>query len=129
MSKVGLNPRNINIPSVIKENQTITGAFADLGDEIAVSEYTKLGIYIDLDINDSTGVVIQVLLRTKPGGDDYTHLTSSSYQWTLDDADGYYKIPDFDLNNLVNYVQIQVIATVPGASPGVIDKCEIVKAA
>ena len=123
--KVGLNQTNYAKGQAIATSQTVTGTFANLGDEINIRGFNKLGIFIDLDINNSTGVVIQVLLLNEPGGDQYTHLISSSYQWTLLDADGNYKLPDFELNGLANYAQLQVKATVLGATAAIIDRCYI----
>jgi hypothetical protein len=114
--------------ATVATTQTMTASFVDVGSEINVVGVEKLGIWIDLDINNSTDVVIQVLSKLVANGDEYSHIIPSSYSYTLPMADGFYKLPDFDTNRLMNYVQIQAKATVVGApAAAIIRSCKITK--
>lgn len=88
----------------------VDNTWVDQGSEIDCRTRTKLGIWVKLAVNDSTGNQIQFLSKhTSAGADEYVLDTSSSYQKTLGDSDikVFY---EFDVATKP-YVQIQTKAT------------------
>jgi hypothetical protein len=90
---------------------TVDDTWVDQGAEIDCTGYTKLGIWCNLTVNDSTGNQLQVLSKhTAAGSDEYILESSSSYQKTLGDSN--VKIVYiFETDADIPYVQIQTKAT------------------
>ena len=116
---------------LISSAQDLTGAWVDLGDELKVEYAQKIGLYINLDINDSVNARIRLLAKYESGGtDEYTFpiRTVSSSNVTVaaeyiefsSDADQK-MILSWDLDGLVKYIQIQVQAGTVGATAGQVD--------
>jgi hypothetical protein len=105
----------------ILENSDI-GAVNDTwknqGQPVAMNGLSKLGIFVKMTVNSSTGNYIQVL--TENGTTDYLLPVEDNYLKELGDAtiNLYY---EFETNGLVPSVQIQSKATLVGATEAVLD--------
>lgn len=121
--------------SLIAAAQNVTAAWVDLGPEIVVTPYTRILLWINLDINDSTNVRIRALGKLYENATleyNFPIRTVSSAVVTVDDefiefdvdADQQ-MILEVETNGLVPILQFQVQAGVAGAAPGQIDNAEI----
>lgn len=123
--------RTDGLPLIVS-NQTLTGSFADFGEEIATAGYNWLYVFLSITINDSSDVRIKALGKIEPSGAMETTLDHSQFSGTncsVGAADDYLEL-DADANqvialrirldNAVPYVQLQVAAGTAGASPAVI---------
>lgn len=63
------------------------GTWVDQGTEIDCRGFSKLGVYIDFTVSDSTTNKIQMLSKHSPAGTEYTKETASDYQKTIGDSD------------------------------------------
>lgn len=124
-------------PVSLATAQTITGAWADLGSEITTKGYNVIGLWIDLNINDSTNVRFRCLLKhTSAGADEFSLpiLTAGASSIAAEveyvelnvDADQKL-ILSWDLDCVVPYVQFQVMAGAAGASPGIVTTAYYIK--
>ena len=124
---------------VIATAQTLTAGFVDLGDEIDVKGFTSVGIFLDVNINDSLDLQIRIIGRTESGGaDDYllninsTSFTSAKIRYKTgfleleNDADQKIII-EIPTGNLIPFIQLQVKAGTLGASAGIITKALVSK--
>ena len=100
--------------NLLVSEQVLTNAYADLGEEIDCRNYDKIGIYVDSDVNDSTGIIIKSLARHTSGGSNYEIDGLSTVTLEATDTKKYY---EFEVG-AVMFLQLQVIATVVGASAG-----------
>lgn len=105
--------RYIDEETLVTE-QDLTAAYADFGSEIDMQGFNRLGVAVTADVNDSTGILLQVLGLMESSGTEYT--IDGAAVKTLPAADGsiYY---EFDVGTLP-FVKIQAMATVLGASAG-----------
>jgi len=98
--------------------QDLTATQDNLGSVIDVTGYTKIGIFIDEDVNDSLDVDLYVLGKHTSDG-TYTYEIdgiSSTTLWTTGASDGN-KYYEFDVG-AVPYLQLQAIAGTVGIIPG-----------
>lgn len=120
---------------LITTAQDLTSSWANLGKPISMANYRKLGLWLDVNINNSTGVLFRALplksLDSTATVYNFPIKWVSSSKVAIDDE-------NFELTNnadqkllvametdyLVPYVQIQVMATVVGATAGQIDVAE-----
>jgi len=119
--------------------QDLTAAFADCGPEIAMSGYNRLGVWLHIDINDSENVRIKALAKRASGGADEYEIAvmtknsdlitadNNAYTEFVNDEDQTVFI-EFEVGNMVPYVQLQVSTGVVGASAGQIDDAYISRA-
>ncbi|UCF50241.1 MAG: hypothetical protein JSU91_01815 [Thermoplasmatales archaeon] len=128
-NELGLNVLQTNFFSLIESPQDLTGDWADIGDEINLQGFGKLGVFLDLDINDSIDVEIRAVARFSSSGDNYTipnvFGVSGSYSFT--DADQKIQLI-FETSGVTPYIQLQVKSGTPGASVGNIASINIIKA-
>jgi hypothetical protein len=112
--------------------QNFTAAWADLGGEIRIYEksdkrhnFSTIGLFLNLDINDSTDLRIRALAKhTEAGADEYVlpiRTVSASdvkvedeYIEFNDDANQKVLI-EIDTSGLIQVVQFQIMAGVLGA--------------
>lgn len=138
---IDLASRRVDTPvALIAAAQNITNAWADLGPEIALSGYTRVSIWLSVDINDGYNVRVRCLGK---------HTAASALEYVMPilkpntATDGYFAIyaedeyielnDDMDQNimftwvveNTVPYVQFQIMAATPGANPAQIDDAQI----
>jgi hypothetical protein len=117
--------------------QAFTASWVDIGPEIDMNGYSKLGIFATLDINDSTNARIRALAKLDSGGTKEYNLQIKTtaaaaitienqyYEWNVDaDCETYLEV---ETNGLIPFIQLQIEAGAVGASAGQIDYCEITK--
>lgn len=123
--------------SILSAAQNLTTSWADLGAEISVVGYTHLGVWVEVDINDSTNVRIRALAKHTQGGSEEYELpilsvgasdiqVEDAYFEFGDDADQK-KLLKICTDNIIPFVQLQVQTGVAGASAGQIDTCYITR--
>ncbi len=117
--------------SLIAAPQALTANWVDLGDEQFVQGARHLGLYVDLDINDSTNARVRALAKLTDGGAlEYVlpirtvagaivQLEDQVLEFNVD-ADQQ-MVLSWELDGLVPRVQFQVQAGVVGAAAGQIE--------
>lgn len=129
-----INPqwtRYVGVSSLISSAQTLTGSFADLGNEINASGYKYVTLYLTIDINSSNDVRIKVLGKhTVAGSEEFVFdpdllnaadtTASTSYIEFDTDADqlATVRIP---VDNALPVLQIQASVGTVGATGADID--------
>jgi hypothetical protein len=132
--------RNVQTPvSILAAAQNFSAAWSDLGPELALQGYTRMGTWIKLTIHDSTNVRLRLLAKhTSAGTNEYMlPITATDVSGTpfnlkvqgeyveLDaDADQLILIK-WEVDNFIPFVQLQVMAEVAGAVPGHIDEAHV----
>lgn len=124
----------VNVQSLIAAAQDFTVAWVDLGAEIPVWGRTHIGLFLDLDVNDSLDMRIKVLYKhTLAHANEYdgpVKVLSASdckiepiyYEFNTDvDQKIYLSIP---LDGDVPFVQFQIQAGTAGATPGQVANAE-----
>lgn len=133
-----LDQKYVGPETLVGAAQDLTAAFADLGAEIPMSGYKKLGVWLTIDINDSENARIKALAKhTSGGSEEYNLPIESIAPDVITIQDEYYEFNDdsdqlvlltIETNNIVPYIQLQVEAGVVGGTAGQIDKAYITKA-
>lgn len=124
--------RNVATPvAIIPAAQVVTGAWADLGPEVPLQGYTKIGLWLNIDINDAQNLRVRVLLKhTSAGANEYplpitsVDVTGPPFSLRVQgeyvefdvDADQLMAM-NFDVYNWAPFVQFRVMAEVAGATP------------
>jgi len=87
-----------------------------------IASYSSVGVYLDLYVNDSTGVKIKVLVIPYEGADGYEILSGFGTSGVVTLANANQKTM-VDFTGLANVfaIQFKVMATVVGASAGIIN--------
>ena len=112
----------------IAENQVLSGSWADLGEVIDVKDIHNIALWLKLVIGDSADVQIRVMgMPTENSSDLYkmpiTEVTatkvniSPEYFEITNDADDNL-VFQIDTEDLLPFLQLQIKAGTPGASPG-----------
>ena len=111
--------------------QNFTGSWVDYGSEIDVLGITRLGLWLNLDVNDSNNMRVRVLAKHTTAGTDEYMLpikTVSSSDVKVEDeylefnADSDQKVLlSVELFKLVAYVQIQIQVGTVGSTAGQVD--------
>ena len=106
-------------PETLVTAQDLTDAYADFGAEIDMRGYTKLGVWVISDVNDSENVNLKALVKhTSAGTDEYEIEASGGVKalWTTgaSDSKAYY---EFNIG-AAPFVQLQAIAGTVGATAG-----------
>jgi len=99
---------------LLVSEQDLTSSYADFGSEIDMEGYNRLGLYIDLDVNDSTDIYFKILGLDEIGGTEYDLYDIDAKKLTETDGSYYY---EFDVDT-VRYVQVQAYAGTVGATAG-----------
>jgi len=98
--------------------QDLTASYADFGVEIDMIGYTKLGIWVTSDVNDSLDVTLKILAKhTSAGADEYEIDgvdTRTLWSTTVADFKKYYEVEI----GAVPIIQLQAIAGTVGATAG-----------
>lgn len=117
--------------------QDLTANWADYGSEISMQGFSRLGLFLTLDINDSLNVRVRVLAKhTNAGAEEYNLpiKTVSSTDVKIEpeyiefntDADQLV-ILEVDTNLIVPICQVQISAGTAGATEGQFDASYITK--
>ena len=105
-------------PETLISEQDLTDAYADLGSEINMEGYNRLGVFVKSDVNDSENVYLKVLGKHTSGSADEYEIDGTSVKtlWTSgsDDLKYYY---EFDIGTLP-IVQLQGYAVTTGSTEG-----------
>jgi hypothetical protein len=95
--------------------QTLTNAYAKIGtDRIDARHYTKIGVFVNSDVNDSTGIIVKAFAAQTLTGDLYEVDGLSSINLGATDEKKYYEFA----SGAIPFIELQVIATVVGATAG-----------
>jgi len=126
---------NLDWPGVIKGPeqlltgaQDLTGTWADLGDKLFVAGARSLGLWLDLDINNSQNARVRLLAiwEDDAAADEYVLPIRTVGASDVKVEDEYIEfnvdadqkmLLSWDLDGLVPRVQVQVMAGVLGAAP------------
>jgi hypothetical protein len=117
---------------LISAAQDFTAAWADLGPEIACFGKKELGIWLTIDINDSTDLQIRALPKHESGGTEEYQSVIETYSATdIQVAPGYWELSndadqlvllEYHLGYKIPYVQIQIKAgTLGGGTDAQVD--------
>ena len=112
---------------LIDSAQTLTADWADLGDLQAVLGARRIVLWLDVDQNDSLGLVVRYQI-TKRASDaayiDHVHYPGEE-EIGCDGIGVPYRIAvGWELNGLIPYIQFQVKVFTVGAIAGTIDAAE-----
>lgn len=117
--------------ALISAAQNLTGAWADLGSEVKTSGFQHLGLWLNVDINDSSDVRVRVLAKhTEAHADEFSLPIKTVGASSVAIEDEYFELTDdadqkiligVDLDGIVPVIQIQVMAGTLGATAGQID--------
>ncbi|MDX9797710.1 MAG: hypothetical protein RBT05_02520 [Bacteroidales bacterium] len=104
-------------PETLVTAKDLTDSYADFGAEIDMRGYTKLGVWVIADVNDSENVNLKTLVKhTSAGTDEYEIEASGGVKalWTTGASDfkTYY---EFTIG-AAPFVQLQAIAGTVGAT-------------
>ena len=103
------------IPLVTDED--LTASYADLGDEILTEGYSKVGIFLEADVNDSENATLKVLgLHETSGVEFEIDGVSVKTLWTTSATD-FNRYYEFE-TGVIPIVKLQAIAGTVGATPG-----------
>ena len=117
--------------TLISAAQNLTNAWADLGGEIETTGVNEIGVFLEVDINDSANVRARALCKTALAATNEFTLpiktvgasavsVEAEYMELNVDADQKILLP-FALSRLVPVVQIQIMAGTVGTTAGQID--------
>jgi hypothetical protein len=126
--------RRVTTPvPLIVAAQNFTNGWAALGPEISVDGFTRATLWVNVDINDTTDARIRCVGRAVSGGSDfelpiynpsvagaagtYVVLAEGEAIELNDDVDQKLVIT-WDIGNTIPFIQFQIYAAIPGASPG-----------
>lgn len=138
---IDLASRRVDTPvALIAAAQNFTNAWADLGPEIALSGYTRLTVWLTIDVNDGYNLRLRCLGKHTPGaGLEYVMPilkpdTTTAGAYVIYAEDEFIELTErvdqnmlftWTIENTIPYVQIQVMAVTPGADPAQIDGAHV----
>jgi len=118
--------------------QNLTGSWADLGDELDVEGAHFIGLFVNLDINDSANARVRLLAkRTSAGTDEYVLSIRTVGASDVKVEDEYVEfngdadqkmLLSWDLDGLVPFAQFQVQVGTVGSTAGQIDSAYVTTA-
>lgn len=110
------------------EAQSFTGGWVDYGSELSVDGAQTIAVWVDIDVNDTNNACIRLLAKhTQGGADEYVLPIKIETATVVNVEDEYFelitdedakRIINFTLDKIVPYVQFQIKAETPGATPG-----------
>lgn len=123
--------------TVTSSAQAFTTSWVDLGSEIETLGIESVGVWVDLDINNTNNPRIRAQAKLDAGGAAEYDLVIKTvgtadvkiedlyYEWNVD-ADQK-SLLQIDLDGLVPYIQLQIQCGTVGAAAGEIESCVITK--
>jgi len=122
---------------LIETPQDFTASWVNLGGQIRMEDFARLGAYLKIDINDTTDARIRAVCKTHRNDDtEYVlpirNVTASAVQIEdeyiefTDDADQNVVL-EVETKGLVPYIQLQIEAGDPGATEGQITKATVIQ--
>jgi len=121
--------------ALISAAQNLTGTWADLGEVIDVRDVDSLGLWLDLDINDSENARFRILaLSSETDSSPYSlpiravgfsdvKLEEEYFEFNVDQDQK--MLVEIEVSDLIQYIKVQVKAGTVGASAGQIDSAYI----
>jgi len=136
-----LNPvyaRYTDVETLVSSAQILqSGDFQDLGSEISCQGQNTIGVWLTIDINDAQNVRVRALAKhTSAGSEEYKLPIRTVSASNVKVEDEYIEFNEdvdqlmllgFDTDNIIPYVQLQVMAAYSGSPGGEIDKAYITK--
>lgn len=108
--------------------QTITDTWADVGEAIDVRDVSSLGLWVDLDVNNSQDVRLRLVALPSPDSADIYELPLEAVAATESKIQDHYFELDNDadqkmllkvsVSDVALYVKVQVMAGTVGGTPG-----------
>ncbi|MCK5019702.1 MAG: hypothetical protein KAS32_21770 [Candidatus Peribacteraceae bacterium] len=115
--------------SLITSAQDVTTSWVDLGSEVSTFGYNSLGIWVVIDINDSSDIRLRAVAKHESAGSDEYPLSIETvgsagnvirvlqHYWEFDVDSDRKNILTISIDGIVPYVQLQVQARVAGTTP------------
>lgn len=120
---------------LIDAAQTVTSGWVDLGLPVDMSNFSRLALWLVLDINDSQNVRIRALPKLgKNDTQEYNYVIESPSATDIELAPSFYELSSdtdqaivWQINTLglVPYVQFQVMAGTVGATAADIESAQV----
>lgn len=108
--------------------QDLTASWVDIGDEFVMEGYSHLGLWVNLDINDSLNARIRVLVKNSEAhADEYSLPIKTVGASSIAVEDLYYEfnvdadqkvLLEVETNGHVKIAQVQISAGTAGVAPG-----------
>ncbi len=124
---------------IISVAQTLTASFVDLGDEQDMREFTKLGLFLNININNSENIQVKAIGRTS-AGDAIEYLLPirsanfsagqvgvKTFVLELENDVDQGIILEVETGNIIPFVQLQVKVGTVGATAGIISNALVSK--
>lgn len=124
--------QNIGFQSVKTTAQNVTDSWVDLGVEIVAFGYNKIGLWLDIDINDSNNIQIRALAKNsninttneyalpiQTVGTSDVKVEKEYFEFNVDEDAKY--LLEIDTGGHATEVQIQVKAGTVGGTAGQIE--------
>jgi hypothetical protein len=117
-NKLPVDVKQITSPVAnLVTEEDLTASYADLGAEINAEGYTKLGVWVKADVNDSETVTLKVLGLHTTSGDEYDiDGISEKTLWTTGASD-FNKYYEFEIG-ASPIIKLQAKAGTVGATAG-----------
>jgi hypothetical protein len=122
---------NSNEPTIITSPQTVTNAWADLGSELDMTSWKRMGIWLDVTINNSNNVRVRALAkRLANGALEYPIMIKTISATDVKLQPGYYELDsdsnqqayfEVETNGLIPVIQWQVEAGTVGVAGATIN--------
>ena len=120
------------IKNLITSVQTITGSWADIGDEIESDGYKDIGFWIKVTANDSQNIQFRYLAKHTSGHADEYEIMIETISSGIESEDPVIHeltrdidqkiFHHFSIQGEIPFLQAQVRAITPGATQGLIDE-------
>lgn len=114
-----LNAPKYNLASL----QTLTNNYVKIGSDIDCRYYSKIGVFINTDVNDSTGIILKAVAHHTLDGVDYEIDGLSTESIPVADSLMYYEFE----TGAIPFLELQIKATVVGAAAGILTSLDITK--
>lgn len=122
---------------VLTSPQTITSDWIDVGDEVECFRCTKVGVWLDIDINDSQNIQVRALAKLEKGAAaEYSLPILKVSAEAVMIQQQYFEIDDdidqkifFELETggQIPYVQFQVQSQIEGAPKAILNSLTVTK--
>ena len=115
--------------------QAFTAAWVDMGGILDVRGAGNIGLYVNLDINNSTDCRVRLIALHTDGGDEYVVPIYTVTAGAVNVQDQYHEFSDdadqnmlleWELKGIVPFAQFQIQCAVVGATAGQIDAANVV---
>ncbi len=107
--------------------QSFTASWVDYGDEIGTDGHKVLGLWLNIDINDTQDARLRVLAKHTAGGDTYVFPIKVDTATVVNVEDEYHefvtdedarRVVEITLDDIIPFIQVQIQAGTVGVSAG-----------